>query len=94
MSRRIGRQWVWHFDAKGLTSVKSAYKVALANRDASVRCDASGSHVPGSRSEFEWHKIWQLKVGNKVSGGDEKCGKACDYSGQEKCLVRFMGVSF
>jgi len=61
-------EWpAWHFDVKVLYFVKSASKVALANRDASASCSASGSDVSGSRRrEFEWHKIWLLKVPNKV----------------------------
>jgi hypothetical protein len=31
----------WHFDAKGLFSVKSTYKVAVTRRDAKACWDAS-----------------------------------------------------
>ena len=57
----------WHFDPKGLCSVKSAYKVAVTRRDALTGRDGSTSGNPnGGGDEFKWHKIWQLKVPNKV----------------------------
>jgi hypothetical protein len=57
----------WYFDAKGLFSVKSAYKVAVARRDVFARCDASSSGN-GNKGEcdFMWNKIWKLNVPNKV----------------------------
>lgn len=56
-----------YFDSKGLLSVKSAYKLVVAKRDALAPMDActSGS-VSNREGEFQWHKIWQLKVPNKV----------------------------
>jgi len=57
----------WHFDSKGLFSVKSAYKLAVARRDALAHMDASTSGTVSNREgEFQWHKIWQLKVPNKI----------------------------
>jgi len=52
----------WHFDAKGIFSVKSAYKIAVARREALAGRDASTSDGNG----FQWYKIWKLKVPNKV----------------------------
>ena len=56
-----------HFNDKGLFSVKSAYKVAVARREAFAGRDASSSSTEGQKEgEFEWRKIWQLQVPNKV----------------------------
>jgi hypothetical protein len=52
----------WHFDAKGIFTMKSAYKIAVARREALTGRDGSTS----DGTEFQWNKIWQLKVPNKV----------------------------
>jgi hypothetical protein len=57
----------WHFDPKGLFSVKSAYKVGIMLRDRRSGLDASSSDsraAPGS--PFDWNHIWQLKATSKV----------------------------
>jgi len=57
----------WHFDAKGVFSVKSAYKLAVEKRDARTGRDASSSGCAGGcMSEFQWIKIWLIKAPNKV----------------------------
>ena len=55
----------WHFDKKGLFSVKSAYKLAVQLRERTHGRDASGS-LPGGHSIFRWDKIWSMEVPNKV----------------------------
>jgi hypothetical protein len=56
----------WHFDAKGQFSVKSAYKLAVARRDAQTGQDASSFvRANGYDRDFQWIKIWQLKAPNK-----------------------------
>jgi hypothetical protein len=57
---------VWHFDPKGVFSVKSAYKLVVRNRDQHSGRDASSSGSSDGE-EFKWHKIWQLKFPNKVN---------------------------
>jgi ribonuclease HI len=52
----------WHFDEKGIFTVKSTYKIAVAKREALAGRDGSTS----DGTEFQWNKIWQLKVPNKV----------------------------
>jgi hypothetical protein len=59
----------WHFDPKGNFSVKSAYKLAVQIRYQEFGKDASSStSIPGTikNDGFNWHKIWQLKVPNKI----------------------------
>jgi hypothetical protein len=57
----------WHFDSKGLFSVKSAYKVAVQHRDNEAGRNAEVSVRGGTvGAQSPWHKIWQLKVPNKV----------------------------
>ena len=57
----------WHFDAKGLFSVKSAYKVAVSRRDVKASRDASTSGSSrGDNGDFDWYKIWKLQIPNKV----------------------------
>jgi hypothetical protein len=49
----------WHFDSKGLFSVKSAYKLVAQNRDTEASQEAGISAEGGSAaSPFPWHKIW------------------------------------
>ena len=47
--------------------MKSAYKLAAQNRDNEAGREA-GTLVEGGSvaASFPWHKIWQLKVPNKV----------------------------
>ena len=56
----------WYFDTKGLFSVKSAYKVAVARRDTLASWDASTSGTIRDDSDFECYRIWKLNVPNKV----------------------------
>lgn len=51
---------MWHYDSKGLFSVKSAYKVAISLRDLAS---------PSNQSTLEtstWNKIWRALVPRKV----------------------------
>jgi hypothetical protein len=59
----------WHYDAKGVFSVKSAYHVlddkkeflAVRQRGESSRSDSAGSR------NFKWKKIWKLPILPKVN---------------------------
>jgi hypothetical protein len=57
----------WHYDAKGIFSVKSGYKLVVARRDTKIGQDASSSEVKGENGgSYDWYTIWQLQVPNKV----------------------------
>ncbi|GJN00768.1 hypothetical protein PR202_ga17975 [Eleusine coracana subsp. coracana] len=59
----------WHFDTNDRFSVKSAYKLAMQNRDRQLGNDASSTSSCSEQTDnlsFEWHKIWQMKLPNKV----------------------------
>jgi hypothetical protein len=57
----------WHYDSKGLFSVKFAYKLAVQIRDNKLNKDASSSSSGSlEQGNFKWHRIWQLKLPNKV----------------------------
>ena len=63
----------WHFDVKGLFSVKLAYKLAVAVRDNSPGRDASSSrNVVSDVGQINWVRIWQLKflIKSRCSYGD------------------------
>lgn len=57
----------WHYDKKGLFSVKSAYMVAVDNV---VRESSSGltstSNAETENSDFDWKKLWALPLPSKV----------------------------
>lgn len=62
------QNWVaWHYDPTGRFSVKSAYKLAVQCRDNMEGRDAATSASAGPQgSGFQWHKIWQLRLPNKI----------------------------
>uniref|UniRef100_A0A0A8ZJY0 Reverse transcriptase zinc-binding domain-containing protein n=1 Tax=Arundo donax TaxID=35708 RepID=A0A0A8ZJY0_ARUDO len=67
-TRTEDEDWpAWHYDQKGLFSVKSAYKVAVERRDRCMKSDASGSGLKNYKeNDFKWNKIWELGVQNKT----------------------------
>jgi len=57
----------WHYDQAGIFSVKSAYKLAVQLLEQETGRDANSSNAAVlSDVQFKWHKIWQMKVPNKV----------------------------
>ena len=63
----------WHFDRKGVFSVKSAYHTldAIKGREACRQVGASSSSAESSgaspsNTDFCWKKIWSLKCPPKV----------------------------
>jgi hypothetical protein len=58
--------WVaWHYDRKGVFSVKSAYQLGVILRDSKGCRDASSSTAPTAINPT-WHKLWGLKLPGKV----------------------------
>jgi hypothetical protein len=57
----------WHFDPKGLFSVKLTYKFGVLLRDRKEGREATCSQEsPTAISErSNWKQIWQLKAPNK-----------------------------
>lgn len=53
--------FAWHYDSKGLFSVKSAYKLYVQDRDGSKQ---SSSADPSST--FQWEKIWKMECSLKI----------------------------
>jgi hypothetical protein len=57
----------WHYDKRGIFSVKSAYRVAV---DSAARESISGLTSSSSAAEehgnLDWHKIWSLPLPKKV----------------------------
>ncbi|OQU93325.1 hypothetical protein SORBI_3001G521001 [Sorghum bicolor] len=57
----------WHYDSKGVFSVKSAYKLAVQIRDHQKGTDASTSMAENQNTYgFRWGKLWQLNIPNKI----------------------------
>jgi hypothetical protein len=56
----------WHFDSKGIFSVRSAYKLVVQLQDEDLERNCSTYVIEGGVLTFEWHKIWQLPYSNKV----------------------------
>jgi hypothetical protein len=58
-------EWVaWHFDNKGVFSLKSAYRVGVSLRDSKQDYDASSSSSTDAVSPLEF--FWSLKLPSKV----------------------------
>jgi hypothetical protein len=57
----------WHFDKKGVFTVKSAYKVQI-DKASSRQGTSQGGWVqnPVMGNSFPWNKIWSMKCPNKV----------------------------
>jgi ribonuclease HI len=57
----------WHPVARGMFTVRSAYKVAVAKRDALMgRDDSTSGSKRCDEGDFQWHKIWQINAPNEV----------------------------
>lgn len=57
----------WHFDKKGVFSVKSAYKVAVdCEGRESTQGLASTSASQGEAPDFDWKRLWALPLPSKV----------------------------
>jgi hypothetical protein len=55
----------WHFDNKGVFSIKSAYRLGVSLRDSKQDRDASSSSSTDAVSSL-WKNIWSLKLPSKV----------------------------
>ena len=56
----------WHFDKKGIFSVKSAYKVFGKEQITKSRKDGASSSTPDEGLELVWGKIWDVQCAGKI----------------------------
>jgi ribonuclease HI len=60
----------WHFDPKGVFSVKSDYKLGVMLRDRrdgrETACSKEKENTGDSDVKFSWKKIWDLRAPNKL----------------------------
>lgn len=57
----------WHFDPKGIFSVKTAYKVFCDDQDRNARNDsAASSSRDGGESEKVWSMIWNMQAPSRL----------------------------
>lgn len=67
VNQDVEDQPAWHYDKKGMFSVKSAYKLAVQQREEENGRNATGADVgSGEQASFKWDKIWGMEVPNKV----------------------------
>jgi hypothetical protein len=60
--------WAWHYDRKGMFTVKSAYKLLVQtreNRYAWLDGTASSSNI--KEEERSWTDLWRIKVPSKLN---------------------------
>jgi hypothetical protein len=55
----------WHFDRKGVFSVKLAYRLGISLRD-SKQCQNASSSVSTANANPLWKKLWGLELPGKV----------------------------
>ena len=60
--------FAWHFDQRGIFSVKSAYKIGVMLRDRRLGRDAASSKENSANStvKFDWKHVWSLKATSKI----------------------------
>nr|XP_020170848.1 uncharacterized protein LOC109756417 [Aegilops tauschii subsp. strangulata] len=60
--------FAWHFDQRGIFSVKSAYKIGVMLRDRRLGRDVVSSKENSANStvKFDWKHVWSLKATSKV----------------------------
>jgi hypothetical protein len=61
----IEDQLAWHYDLKGMFSVKTAYHLGVSIRDTQQGRDASSSSLVASPNS-PWKQIWKLKLPAKI----------------------------
>ncbi|XP_020168462.1 uncharacterized protein [Aegilops tauschii subsp. strangulata] len=60
--------FAWHFDQRGIFSVKSAYKIGVMLRDRRLGRDVATSKENSANNtvKFDWKHVWSLKATSKV----------------------------
>jgi hypothetical protein len=59
--------WVWHYDRRGLFSVRSAYRMLIETRDRrEAWLDHRATCSNGSQIQKEWSLLWGTQVPSRV----------------------------
>jgi hypothetical protein len=65
--RRFSDCWAWHYDRKGIFSVRSAYKMLVHTREKrEAWLDGSATSSNVKEVENQWTKLWHTQVPSKV----------------------------
>ena len=56
----------WHYDSKGIHSVKSAYKLLAINSKADAHYQRNTAVCSNAEDSNIWSKLWKLSVPPKV----------------------------
>ena len=71
----------WHFDKKGVFSVKSAYKVFRNEQITHSRKDGASSCTPDQGLDLVWGKIWNSSVRGRSNTFYGDCAIIVSLSG-------------
>ena len=61
-NRRQPDFWAWHYDRKGIFTVRSAYRMLITRRVLMENAGRSNSR----EQEKEWSSLWQIQVPSKI----------------------------
>jgi hypothetical protein len=67
-------EWAWHYDRKGIFTVRSAYKMLVhtkTSREAWLEGSASSSDT--KKVEKQWTSLWRIQVPSKIECTMAKC---------------------
>lgn len=66
-TRRQHDFWAWHYEKRGIFSVRSAYRMLVLNRERTTAwLDARPSKSDFRAEEKEWTSLWYVQVPSKI----------------------------
>ena len=66
-SRQQEDHWAWHYDKRGIFSVRSAYKMLVNTRDSRTAwLESSDGRSDRKGEEKEWSELWHVRVPSKL----------------------------